>query len=71
VFVGATNVGSIEILKKETELVQKGEELGIFHMGSTVVMIYPKTAKIDLKGLTSIHVKIGEALQQAKNPWDN
>ena len=71
VFVGATNVGSIEILKKEADFVQKGEELGVFHMGSTIVMIYPKTAKIDVKSLIDSHVKIGGALKQAKNPWDN
>ena len=71
VFVGATNVGSIEILKKESEFVQKGEELGVFHMGSTIVMIYPKSAKIDVKALTDSHVKIGGALKQAKNPWEN
>lgn len=71
VFVGATNVGSIEIFKKETELVQKGEELGVFQMGSTVVVIYPKSAKIDLKNLTTVQVKVGGALKQAKNPWEN
>lgn len=71
VFVGATNVGSIEILKKEAEFVQKGEELGVFHMGSTVVMIYPKSAKIDVKTLASANVKMGGALNQSKNPWEN
>ncbi len=70
VFVGATNVGSIEIYKKETEFIQKGEQLGAFHMGSTVVMIYPKSAKIDVKAITSSTVKMGGALKQAKNPWD-
>lgn len=62
VFVGATNVGSIEItalpeLKTNTFLqssavreyeiktaipVRKGEELGLFRMGSTVVVVYPQ-----------------------------
>lgn len=71
VFVGATNVGSIEILKKEADFVQKGEELGVFHMGSTIVMIYPKSAKIDVKALVSSSVRIGGALKQTKNAWDN
>lgn len=70
VFVGATNVGSIEILKKDADFVQKGEELGVFHMGSTIVMIYSKAAKIDLQALKPQAVKIGGALKQAKNPWD-
>lgn len=59
VFVGATNVGSIEIYKKVSDFIQKGEELGVFQMGSTVVMIYPKSAKIELKSLQSGPVKIG------------
>jgi len=62
VFVGATNVGKIE-LSYDPEIVsndlihrevrrktyskpipiQKGQELGLFRMGSTVVMIYPGT----------------------------
>lgn len=71
VFVGATNVGSIEILKKETEFVQKSEELGVFHMGSTIVMIYPKSAKIDTQALSSTAVKVGGSLKQTKNPWEN
>lgn len=70
VFVGATNVGSIEILRKEGELVQKGDELGVFHMGSTVVMIYPKSMKLDLKAILSESVKIGGGLKVTKNPWE-
>lgn len=62
VFVGATNVGSIEIFKESSlqtnafmqsskvrhfqypqgMSIEKGEELGQFRMGSTVVMIYPQ-----------------------------
>ena len=71
VFVGATNVGSIEVLKNESEFVKKGEELGVFHMGSTIVMIYPKSAKIDVKSLKDSVVKMGGALNQAKNSWEN
>jgi phosphatidylserine decarboxylase len=71
VFVGATNVGSIKLFKKESDFVQKGEELGVFEMGSTVVMIYPKSAKIDVKAIQSGSVKVGGELKQAKNPWDN
>ena len=59
-FVGATNVGSIELsFDKEIETnqsgtllfnhkkyeptikIQKGQELGMFRMGSTIVMLYP------------------------------
>jgi phosphatidylserine decarboxylase len=70
VFVGATNVGQIEIFKKESDFIEKGEELGVFHMGSTVVVIYPKSFKVDLEKMISAPVKIGGVLAQFKNPWD-
>jgi phosphatidylserine decarboxylase len=70
VFVGATNVGQIGVFKAESEFVQKGEELGVFQMGSTVVMIYPKAAKIDLNDLKPKKVKVGQELKQFKNPWE-
>jgi len=69
VFVGATNVGSIEVYKKEGEIVQKGEALGVFHMGSTIVMIYPKSMKLDIKTISSQAVKLGGGLSVIKNPW--
>ncbi len=60
VFVGATNVGSIELSferslrgnSQQSEVIektyrppleiQKGQELGLFRMGSTVVVLYPE-----------------------------
>lgn len=62
IFVGATNVGKIE-LTYDSEIISndlvhrqirrrsyspakrinKGDELGMFHMGSTVVMVYPES----------------------------
>lgn len=69
VFVGATNVGSIEIFKKQGEFIAKGEELGVFQMGSTVVMIYPKAMKIDPQAISAKAVKLGEALPQIKSQF--
>lgn len=59
VFVGATNVGSIELAfdaslktnrlfskniftKTYEQPIEKGQELGLFRMGSTVVVVYPQ-----------------------------
>lgn len=64
VFVGATNVGSIEIYKNGGDAVQKGEELGVFQFGSTVVMIYPKAFRIDLKKTEKGPVLMGGPLLQ-------
>ena len=68
VFVGATNVGKIalsfdsEIVtnqrKKHSEKkynnlnIKKGDELGVFHMGSTVVVLYPTEARKKLSDLS-------------------
>lgn len=41
VMVGATNVGSIKCSVKDGDKVKAGDELGIFQMGSTVVVVYP------------------------------
>lgn len=38
--VGATNVGSIVVDKTESDRCRKGEELGHFRMGSSVVMVF-------------------------------
>jgi phosphatidylserine decarboxylase len=43
VMVGALNVGSIEVVAKESSKeLEKGSELGIFHLGSTVILVFPK-----------------------------
>ena len=38
--------------------IQKGDEVGIFHMGSTVVMLYPPKMNPHLAGLTEGAVKV-------------
>lgn len=80
VFVGATNVGHIEVffdssihgnarsenLEKKYEPsidIQKGEPLGQFRMGSTVVLLFPKS--YDLNNFSSIknqNVKVNSAI---------
>ena len=62
VMVGATNVGSIEILKSKGDFVQKGEDLGVFHMGSTVVMVYSKSMKIPIEKIPLAPVQVGQNL---------
>ena len=85
VFVGATNVGQIELTKDpsvhtnlrpwmaESKLdksyspkipILRGEELGVFHMGSTVVMIYPKSIRLqrdDWEKFKGKSVQVGQA----------
>jgi len=44
--------------------IQKGQDLGAFHMGSTVVMVYPKTIRLqrgDWEVFENKAVKMGEA----------
>ncbi len=88
VFVGATNVGQMQMefdsaivtntvstligARKPVEKkyspaieVQRGQELGRFHMGSTVVMIYPKSIRMqrgDWETFLNQPVKMGEGL---------
>lgn len=79
IMVGATNVGKMtlsfdpeiitnqgikEILRKEYNLpIQKGDEVGTFHMGSTVVMIYPP-GMVDVSRIQSRAVRVRESVYQ-------
>lgn len=67
VFVGATNVGSIDVFKTVGDTVQKGEELGVFQFGSTVVMVYPKAMKI--APVVPGPVTCCDSLKQKVNPY--
>lgn len=83
VFVGATNVGQIElsfddgfrgnqltlsktrVVEYKTPIsIEKGQELGMFRMGSTVVMVYPEAFANAFEGKLKLHrfVKVGQAL---------
>jgi len=87
VFVGATNVGQIELsfdssfrgnqltLSKVRTVeyptpipITKGGELGMFRMGSTVVMVYPEAFAAKFSGVLRLDrfVKYGQAL----TPWE-
>ncbi len=48
VFVGALNVGKIEMIYASSS-IKAGDELGLFRMGSTFVVFYPKTFEDDLR----------------------
>ncbi|MCL4153647.1 UNVERIFIED_CONTAM: hypothetical protein GTU68_008641 [Idotea baltica] len=79
VMVGAMIVGGIETvvtgpIKRQTKVVElgigagrrfaTGEEFGRFHLGSTAIMIFPKTAGVGIKKdlETGSRVRMGEAL---------
>lgn len=78
VMVGAFNVGSIKVTcdpalrtnyghrKQSTQWmeypVQKGEEIGRFEMGSTVILILPPTMKIEWTLREGRPIKLGEKL---------
>ena len=61
--VGALNVGSLGLEVFEEKEVLAGDELGVFRMGSTVIVIYPKGYK-NYEGLEIClkEVKMGESL---------
>ena len=51
IMVGATNVGSIELNPniQKGNSVKKGDEYGIFNMGSTVILLFDRNLKDSLK----------------------
>ena len=46
--------------------IERGDEVGIFHMGSTVVMLYEKSLinDIDVEQFKNRHVKMGQSLSE-------
>lgn len=58
VMVGATNVGRITASASAGAKLARGDELGIFHLGSTVVLLTPRAA-----GLTHVGVHEGEVVR--------
>lgn len=58
VMVGATNVGRITASVSAGDRIEKGQEIGIFHLGSTVVLLTPKSA-----GLSYQRVHEGELVR--------
>ncbi|XVE66507.1 hypothetical protein DITRI_Ditri08aG0084700 [Diplodiscus trichospermus] len=77
VAIGATMVGSITFVKKEGDVVKKGDEFGYFSFGgSTVICVFEKDAiKIDddlidnsersLETLVSVGMKLGISTKKA------
>lgn len=51
VMVGATNVGRITASAPVGSVLARGAELGIFHLGSTVVLLTPKAAGLAFDGV--------------------
>lgn len=63
VMVGATNVGRITASRHAGETLDKGDELGIFHLGSTVVLLTPKAASLAYRNVhEGEFVKVGQAV---------
>ncbi|MBN2695456.1 phosphatidylserine decarboxylase [bacterium] len=77
IFVGATNVGSISlsfdnlktnqifqkgVLKKFNHSVKKGEELGAFNFGSTVILLFQKNSIKNFLITTEKSVEMGEVV---------
>ncbi len=78
VMVGATNVGEIHMsfdstlvtnrrplshkVYKEPILIKAGDPLGVFNMGSTVVLLYPKSFGIEPQQIQPGPTKVGAAL---------
>lgn len=58
VMVGATNVGRITASVAAGERIERGQELGIFHLGSTVVLLTTRASRF-----AYTHVHEGEAVR--------
>lgn len=60
VMVAALNVGGIELLANPVKPVERGEELGVFHLGSSVVVVVDEQLKSHLRGATAGACRVRE-----------
>lgn len=66
VMVGATNVGRITCEQPVGARVGRGDELGVFHLGSTVVLLTPRHAGLRYVGVAEGElVRVGQAVLAA------
>jgi len=61
IMVGALNVGSIELLV-DSGRIEKGDELGVFRLGSTVVLIFPKNVFLQKQLQEGMSLKMGQTI---------
>jgi len=62
IMVGATNVGRISV-SAPLGMVQRGDELGVFNLGSTVVLLFPASHPVALAGVHQGEmVRMGQAV---------
>jgi phosphatidylserine decarboxylase len=75
--VGATNVSSIELTLKnhdnddsdDSTIIKKGDEIGMFHLGSTIVLVVEMMNATDKARFEfdEQHLKKGEKIQLGKS----
>ena len=68
--VAALNVSSISITPKNSgsKFYKKAEEYGRFNLGSTVVLLFPKSVKLDWSTAITVgqKVKFGECIAKVR-----
>lgn len=68
ILVGALNVGSIELLRGRGEKAAKGEAIAVFHLGSTVILLFPR-GSADWEDLSpGDPVRIGRRVARLNRP---
>lgn len=67
IFVGAIIVGSIVMLAKENDLLNKGDELGYFQMGSTVIVLFQEN-KISFENSLTVNSSLKMGTKIGNSP---
>ena len=65
--VGATNVGTILIDRLPSEYIKKGEEVGHFRMGSSIVMVFEAPEGFEWTAKVGERIKMGQSLGRIKH----
>ena len=65
--VGATNVGTILIDRLPNEYIKKGEEVGHFRMGSSIVMVFEAPEEFEWTVKVGERIRVGQSLGRVKS----
>ena len=65
--VGATNVGTILIDRLPNEYIKKGEEVGHFRMGSSLVLVFEAPEGFEWTAKPGERIQVGQSLGRVKS----
>jgi phosphatidylserine decarboxylase len=62
VITNSGRIGCFRVYNGKTPRLQRGSELGVFHLGSTAIILLPRDDRLSMVKQRNEHVRMGEAI---------